>query len=194
MTTTGTADPFGVRTILFGNDDDAVAALTHTFASDGVADVLGDALTTFAETTRGAAVRELSQAVSGLLAVDLGGVVVKAWRTHTTMRAAARRTAQSPHTRELVEVATHHVGWAQEPYVELFVEGIRVTTVHFELALDLEIKGLVVAVAGGRLTAVHAGRCDAQASLGAQGRTLAQRGAHVQLPLVLRLGDGIALL
>ncbi|TQM64446.1 hypothetical protein [Humibacillus xanthopallidus] len=194
MTTTDLTEPLGVRTMLFGSDDDAVTALTHALASDGVADVLGSALTSFAATTRVAAVRELSQVASGLLAVDLGDVVVKGWRTHATLRAAAHRTAQSPHTRELVEVATHQVRWAQEPYVELFVEGIRVTTVHFELALELEVKGLVVAVVGGRLTAVHAGRCDARASLSAEGRTLAERGAQVHLPLVLRLGDGVTLL
>ena len=194
MTTTDIAEPVSARTILFGSDHDAVASLTHTLASGGITDVLGEALATFAETTRTAAVQELGRVASGLLAVDLSAVAVKAWRTHSTILAAARRTAPGPHTRELVEVATHDVSWAQEPYVELFVDGIRVATVHFELALDLEVTSLVVAIAGGRLTAVHSGRCEAVASLTAEGRMLAKRATQVELPLVLRLGDGIPLI
>ena len=128
--------------------------------------------------------------------MDLCAVAVKAWRTHSTILAAARRTAQSPHTREPVEVATHDVSWAQEPYVEaFFVDGIRAATVHFEeAALGLEVTSLVVAIAGGRLTAVHSGRCEVVASLTAEGRMLAKRATQVELPLVLRLGDGIPLI
>ncbi|HET8987965.1 MAG TPA: hypothetical protein VFN43_05580 [Humibacillus sp.] len=202
MTTTHLTEPFtepvtepiSARAILFGSDDDAVASLTHTLASGGIADVLDSALATFTEATRTAAVQELSRVASGLLAVSLGEVVVKAWRTHATILSAAQRTAGSPLSRELVEVATHDISWAQQPYVQLLVDGVRVATVHLELALDLEVQGLVVAIAGGRLTAVHSGSCEAAASLSAEGRSLARRAAHVELPLVLHLGDGIPLL
>jgi hypothetical protein len=194
MTTTDLTEPVSVRAILFGSDDDAVASLTRTFSSGGIAAVQNAALATFTEATRAAAAQELSRVASGLLAVNLGDVVVKAGRTHSTILGAARRTARSPGSRELVEVATHDVSWSQQPYVELLVDGVRVATVHLELALDLEVKALVVAVAGGRLTALHSGSCEAVACLSAEGRTLARRAAQVELPLVLRLGEGVPLL
>lgn len=192
MTTTNLTEPVGVGTILFGTDD-AVTSLTDALAARGIGDLLGEVLTSFGDMTRAAALQELGRVASGLLAADLSDVVLRAWRAHSAIVAAARRTASDPNSRELVEVATHEVTWAQEPYVELFVDGTRAATVHFTLALDLEVKALVVAIAGGRLTVVHSGSCEVRAALSAEGRTLAQRSGHLDLPVLLRLGDGIPL-
>ena len=65
---------------------------------------------------------------------------------------------------------------------------------HFELAVKFVVKGLVAAVQHGRLVAVHSGDCDVTATVAAEGRQLAKREAHLQLPLLVRLGGGIPLL
>jgi hypothetical protein len=41
---------------------------------------------------------------------------------------------------------------------------------------------------------VHAGDCDLTASLAAEGRQLAKREAHLQVPVLVRLGGGLPLL
>jgi hypothetical protein len=55
------------------------------------------------------------------------------------------------------------------------------------------VKGLVATVQHGRLTALSGGG-DVVATLAAEGRQLAKREAHLQLPQLVRLGDGIPLL
>jgi hypothetical protein len=78
--------------------------------------------------------------------------------------------------------------------VELLVNDVHLATVRFELAVKFVIKGLVATVQHGRLVAVHAGDCDLTAALAAEGRQLAKREAHLQLPVLVRLGSGLPLL
>ncbi|MDN5767082.1 MAG: hypothetical protein L0H96_10550 [Humibacillus sp.] len=198
MTTTDLAEPISVRTMLFGSDEDAVEVLRAAVTSGHAASLLGDALATVSAATGSAVVEEFTKVVAGLFAIDLTDALMMGWRSHQTLMAAARRTAQAADTEELVDLVTHEISWAQEPYVELFVDGLKVATVHFQLSLNLEVKALVASINGGRLTAVHSGSCTLTAALTAQtlaakALTLAERSAHVDLPLVLHLGRGLPL-
>ncbi len=107
---------------------------------------------------------------------------------------AAKRTFTTPDSSEVVELATHTITSAHRPFVELLVNDVHVATVRFELAVKFVIKAMVATVQHGRLVAVHAGDCDLTATLAAEGRQLAKREAHLQLPLLVRLGGGIPLL
>ena len=78
--------------------------------------------------------------------------------------------------------------------VELLVDDVRVATVRFELRIEFVVMGVVAMVSHGRLVALHRGACEATAKLAAEGRELASRQAQLELPLLLRLGDGIPLL
>jgi hypothetical protein len=93
-----------------------------------------------------------------------------------------------------VELATHCITFTHRPFVELLVNDARVATVRFELGVEFVVKGLVATVRHDHLVALHSGACDVTATLAAEGRQLAKREAHVELPLVLHLGDGIPLL
>jgi hypothetical protein len=194
MTTTELLQLRAVRTVLFGNEENAVRALKETFASSPVAGVLGTTLAGLSSATRNAAVGELSRVVSGLLSLDLADVILAGWRKHGALVAAARRTAAAPGAHELVEVVTHTISWSDEPYVELFVDEVRVATVHLQLTLDLDVKALVAAVAGGRLVGVRSGSCTVRAALSAEGGRLAEHTAYIELPLELPLGSGVPLL
>ena len=194
MTMTELPPPRTVRTILFDSEEHAVGALQEALASSPVEGVLGASLAGLSSATRNAAVGELSNVISGLLSLDLTDILVAGWRKHAALAAAARRTAATPGTHELVEVVTHTIRWSDEPYVELFVDGLRVATVRLQLTLDLDVQALVAAVAGGRLVGVRSGRCTVGAALSAEKLRLAQRTASIELPLVLSLGNGVPLL
>lgn len=194
MTTTELPQPRTVRTILFDREDNAVGALKEALASSPVAGVLDTALAGLSSATRNAAVGEVSNAVSGLLSLDLADILLAGWRKHGALVAAARRTATAPDTQELVEMVTHTINWSDEPYVELFVDELRVATVRLHLTLDLDVQALVAAVARGRLVGVRSGRCIFRAALSAEEVRLAERTADIELPLVLPLGSGVPLL
>jgi len=92
-----------------------------------------------------------------------------------------------------VELAAHTITSTHHPFVELLVDDVHVATVRFELGVAFVVKGFVVTVHHGRLAALSGG-CDVTATLAAEGRQLAKREAHLQLPLLVRLGGGIPLL
>ena len=194
MTTTELPQPSAVSTILFGSQENAVGALKEGLASSSVAGVLGTALAGLSSATRDAAVGELSTVISSLLRLDLAHILLAGWRKHGALVAAARRTATAPDTQELVEMVTHTINWSDEPYVELFVDGLRVATVTIQLTLDLDVQALVATVARGHLVAVHSGRCTVRAALSTEEVRLAEQTAHIDLPLVLPLGSGVPLL
>ena len=144
--------------------------------------------------TRDAAIREAGAAVTGLLDVDLIGVLVSAWRTHQDLNSAARRTLAVPGSTELVALAEHQITSAMHPYVTVSVDGYRVATIQIDLSLLFDVKALVAGIRDGRLVALHSGHCDVTASLAIDQSDVISRQARLQLPGVIPLGHGIQLL
>lgn len=194
MTSTMLTQPVTARTFLLGEGQDSMQALAHALNDQRLGSFLGDALQGLSQAGRAAVSEEAAAAVHGLLDLDLGGLVVAGWRKHADLRAAARRTAAAPGSAEVVELATHRVTSTHTPSVDLLVDGARVTTLHFELGVEFLVKALVGTVRDRRLVAFRVGSCDVTATLALEGSRLLTRREQLQLPLVIRLGEGIPLL
>jgi hypothetical protein len=179
------AQPLTASAFLF-DDEDTGPALARALDQHGVLGSLDTALGLVAQTTREAAGDQVAAVADGVLALDLGDLMVAGWRKQGQLAAAAERTAANPGTSELVELATHRVSSVHHPYVELLINDVRVTTVNFELDLEFEVKALVATVRDGDLVSLHSGDCDLSATLAAEGVQLARRRAHLELPLVVR--------
>jgi hypothetical protein len=179
------AQPLTASAFLF-DDEDTGPALARALDEHGVLGSLDNALGLVAQTTREAAGDQVAAVAEGVLALDLGDLMVACWRKQGQLAAAAERTAANPGTSELVELATHRVSSVHHPYVELLINDVRVTTVNFELDLEFEVKALVATVRDGHLVSLHSGDCDLSATLAAEGVQLARRRAHLELPLVVR--------
>ena len=152
------------------------------------------ALDRLPQITRDAAVREVRAAVTGLLDVNLIGVLVSAWRTHEDLTSAARRTLAVPGTTELVPLAEHQITGAMHPYVTVFVDGYQVATIHVDLSLVFDVKALVTGIRDGRLVALHSGHCDVTATLAIEKTEVASRRVSFTLPGVVPLNPGVRLL
>lgn len=137
---------------------------------------------------------QVSTAAADLLNLDLVDVLMTAWRKHAALTAAARRTTAAPGSSEVVDLATHRITMAQRPYIDLLCDEVRVGRVQLELRLDFTVAGLVAVVRAGCLVAVQAGHCTIAATLLIEGEQVATRSTHLDLPLAVRLGAGIALL
>ena len=179
------AQPLTALAFLF-DDEDTDRALARALDDHGVLGWLNTALGMVAQTTREAAGDQVAAAADGVLAVDLGDLVIAGWRKQGQLAAAAERTAANPGTPEVVELATHRVSSVHHPYVELLVNDVRVTTVNFELDLEFEIKALVATVRDGHLVSLHSGDCDLSATLTAEGVRLASRRQKFSLPVLVR--------
>ena len=194
MTTAGQGSTPTALDLLFGPDTDAAETLAGEILSPGADQDLGRALAHLPEMTRKAAVQEAATAAAGLLKVDLIGVLVRGWREHRDIVSAARRTLAAPASTELVSMSEHEVTLEQRPSVSVLVDGQRVATLELGLSIVFDVNALLLLISGGRLVAVHSGRCEITATLAVQGTDLLVRQAHLELPGVIPLGRGIRLL
>jgi hypothetical protein len=194
MTTAITTQSISASVFLFGDNQDSVDALAHALDENGVVGSLGAELKNLSRAGRGAVDNQIATVAHGLLDLDLGDLVVGGWCKFADLTAAAKRSIAVPGSREIVDLATHGITSTHSPHVEVFVNDTRVATVRFDLCIKFIVKGATATVRDGHLVTVHAGACDVVGTLAADGRQLAKREAHFELPLLLHLGDGIPLL
>jgi hypothetical protein len=88
----------------------------------------------------------------------------------------------------------HQVTLGQRPSISVLVDGQRVATLQLGLSIVFDVNALLLGIRGGRLVAVHSGRCDITATLAVQGTDLLVKRAHLELPGVIQLRRGIRLL
>ena len=195
MTTATEGSASTALDLLFDPDTDAAKALASEILSPGGNQNLGSALAQFPEMTRKAAVQEAAAtAAAALLKVDLVGVLMRGWREHRDIVSAARRTLAAPGSAEVVIVTSHQIKLDQRPSISVLVDGQRVATLQLGLSIVFDLNAVLLGISGGRLTGVRSGRCDLTATLAVQGTDLLNKRAHLELPGVISLRQGIRLL
>ncbi|APE25915.1 MULTISPECIES: hypothetical protein [Streptomyces] len=126
---------------------------------------------------------ELATVVDDFLGMDVLDLATAGWRGHSALRSAARRTRDLPGSEEVVALATHRVTSAHRPYVDVYVDGVKIGTLDVQLNVVFWISGLVCVVRDACLTGVRSGECAVDASLGVQGAVIAERrGGRLDLP------------
>jgi hypothetical protein len=190
-----TAAPDGVLTaadLLFGSPEKAHEALARHVMADGRA--FARSLVHLPRVTREAAVREAAVAAAGLLKVDLIEVLVSGWREHHDIFSAARRTLDTPGSKELVGLAPHRISTMQQPAVGILLDGKRVHTLQLGLSIFFEVTGLVAGISHGRLAAIHAGRGHVGVALTIHEIEVLTKRTHLELPGHAGLRRGFRLL
>lgn len=186
--------PQTVLDLLFPPGEDSYVAVVPDLLPPGTNEDLDRALQNIPATLRTAAVRETTGAAKDLLNADPIGFLVSGWQKHREVIAAARRTVAAPGIIELVDLATHQITVTQRPAVNLLVDNRQTATVELGLTVVFTISALVAGIRGGRLVAVHSGRCNATATLSVQDAKVISRQVVFELPGIIPLGRGIALL
>ena len=186
--------PKTVLDLLFPPDEDDSVAVVPGLLPPGVDEDLDRALRNVPATLRQAAVRETTGAARDLLNADPIGFLVSGWQKHREVIAAARRSVAAPGSIELVDLATHQITATQRPAVNLLVDNRQTATVELGLPVVFTVSALVAGIRGGRLVAVHSGRCDVTANLAVQDTQVISRKVAFELPGIIPLGQGIALL
>jgi hypothetical protein len=194
MSSSEPAAPHTALALLFGPDQETPAAVAEQLRSADIGTDIRGALDSLPPLTREAAVNQVTTAAAGLLDINLADVVAAGWQKHADLTAAARRTLATPGSTDLVDLASHRISTAQEPYVTVLVDGQRVATVRFGVSLAFEISALLAEIKAGRLVALHSGRCLVTGTLAIQGISVVTRQAHIDLPGIIALRGGIRLL
>lgn len=190
-TETGTS----VRTLLLGpGRPSAEQVLADAVEHRGLGSVVADAVGGLSSAGRHAVCEEAGHVADALLDLDVTDVLAMAWKKHTALRDAARRTVERPGTEELVPLATHTVSSTHRPRVDVLIDEVKVTDVEIELALTLVVTGVLAVVRDGRLVALHGGTVDATAALSCEHARLLQRSSRLAVPESWVLDPPIALL
>jgi hypothetical protein len=184
------------RNLLLGSKLDT-AALRQALSEHNVLDAAGGKLSRLTGDGREAANDALASAAAGLLDLDLGDMLIYAWRTQERLADAARETLRAPARTEIVQLASHQVTSTYNPTVDLMVDGVRVHTFHLQLDVVLTIDVAAVIVQNGRLTAVKAGDGSVSGTLTLKmpggDATLLHHEQQIDLHLIIRVGNGIPL-
>ena len=194
MSSSEPAAPHTALALLFGPDQETTAAVAERLRSADIGTDLRGALDSLPPLTRAAAVDQITTAAAGLLDINLADLVAAGWQKHADLTAAARRTLAAPGSTDLVDLASHRISTAQEPYVTVLVDGHRVATIRFGLSLAFEISALLAEIKAGKLVALHSGRCVVTGTLAIQDINVVTRQARIDLPGVIALRGGIRLL
>jgi len=152
------------------------------------------ALDELGQITRDAVIREARAAVTGLLDISLIDVLLSAWRTHHDLTTAARNTLNVPGSTELVPLAEHQITSTMHPYVNVFVDGHHVATIHLDLSLLFDVKAVLAGIRDGQLVELHSGHCDVTATLAIEKTNVASKQIGFELPGAIPLNPGIRLL
>jgi hypothetical protein len=186
--------PHTALDLLLGPGDESPEAVAHQVLSTASGVNLVRTLESLPKTTYDAAVREVTAATTGLLNVDMIGMLVAGWRKHHDLTAAARHTLAAPGSTELVDLATHQVTTTQHPSVTVLVDGHRVAGLQLSVSVVFTISALTATISAGRLAALQPGRCDVTVTLAVQEANVVTRQAQLELPGVIPFRPGIRLL
>jgi hypothetical protein len=135
---------------------------------------------------------ELGGMLRGFLDIDLGATVVAGWCAHRDLVKAGRATMRSPDT-VLVPLTGRDVTMAKRPAVEVMLGDAVVTTLVFELRIDVHVDTATGVVRGGRLVELTTGTCRVKATLSCEGSELRSAEHQFDPRVGCRLGDGVPL-
>jgi hypothetical protein len=187
------AEPRTAGDVLFGGEQ-RVVMIADALVDSGVVDSVGQAVQRMSSTGQGIVGREVAAMTDSLLSLDIGDILLVAWRKRATLVDAARRTLVEPGSSATVELASHRITHTSRPHVDLLVDGVLVHRFDLELSMVLEVGTLVAVVRSGRLAELGTGDCRLTCSLGIDGFDIAKRTTRLDISRMVRLGAGIPLL
>src|SRR5512139_3957122 len=109
--------------VLFGGEQRLVT-IADALVDSGVVNSVGQAVQRMSSTGQGIVCREVAAMTDGLLSLDIGEVLLMAWRKRATLVDAARRTLSQPGSSATVEMASHRITHTSQPHVDLLVDGV----------------------------------------------------------------------
>ena len=180
--------------LLFADPRNAAEVLSQALDARRMLEAIGEgagrADGAFHRVLNGEVAKAGGELLSGL---DLGAVLLGGWQRYRDLRIAARSTVERPGSTETVRLAEHAITSKHSPYVDVFVDGQRVTRVAFGIDLSFTIALMQATVRDGRLVGLSAGDCEASVTWSVRNFPVARNTMPIAIPLQVGLGRGIVL-
>ena len=119
--------------------------------------------------------KAFQDSIDDVMAVELGEVLDASWKKVGAVAEAMKATREKPGATAVVPLLDHRITSNHEPAVELFLGDQRLCELSFKIALSLQLKGVSLAIAGGRIEEVRSGVCLGDGEFSMAGQSLIKR-------------------
>lgn len=129
-----------------------------------------------------------------LLEIRFVDILLGAWTKYDALREYCDPDLHAPEETHLVPLVEHSVTSTHQPAVEIEIGELFREKIPFEIALTLNLSGMLLQVRGGKILKVYTGRCQGSGSVKCSGIVVFEKEtSSIQLPGVMELGDGVAI-
>jgi len=136
--------------------------------------------------------KQIHDRLEDALDMDLFEILLSGWKKYRNLQQYRDRTKYPPNQTSLVPLGKHTIKSVHKPTVDVMADEVLLGRVAFDVALSLEIEGLILAIRDARIREVAAGRCRGEARLGCAGVELLKKEiATFDLPGKIELKEGI---
>ncbi|HKD12843.1 MAG TPA: hypothetical protein VKE50_12245 [Thermoanaerobaculia bacterium] len=117
------------------------------------------------------------------LEVPLTTILARAWNDLLDVRKALNATRESPGRTEVVALADHTIESEHKPYLDLYENGKQIGRLPFSAKLEIELRGLLLEIAGGAIRKMRTGEIQTRGTLKVGDFTLAEKAlSPVRIP------------
>jgi hypothetical protein len=161
-----------------------------------VVDLRGELLKRIAGFDWSSQAAEIAGKVASLLDVDLvHGVLIRVWNEGKLFQKYLNKEAYRPEDVVEVALADHTVRSNHEPYIEIFLDGVELPRMTFEVSVTLTIQGAILDIKDGKIIRLRTGKVSGKGELKYEGFLLAsEKLKPIPLPGDKKLEEPIPIL
>jgi hypothetical protein len=181
-------DSLSLRTFILG--DPPNAALSQCVAS--VTAALGTSLFDVRHFDWSSLAGEISEKLEQMFDIRLTDILAAAWKDYQALLDCADPSKHTAEETISLPVVDHRIETTLKPCLEIVVGERQPIRLTFEIACELELKGLVAKVQDASIRALRLASCHAKGSVKCEGVLLIKRETkELDLPGRIGLGQGI---
>jgi len=115
---------------------------------------------------------EISENCTKLLNVPLKTILENAWKKYEEVSQYLDTEKYGGENTFLIPLVEHTVVSQHHPKIEISLGATHLTTIDFEVRLELILKGILLKISEGKIQGVNAGKCKSKASFSCEGIVL----------------------
>jgi hypothetical protein len=117
----------------------------------------------------------IGEKIEEMFDMDLIAVIAGAWEDLRELRECADPHKHPPDESISLPLIDHHIDATVKPYLDVAIGGLPAIRVSFEIAFDIELRGVTVEIQDALIRGLRLGSCQAEATVKCQGAVLFKR-------------------
>jgi hypothetical protein len=136
----------------------------------------------------------IGEKIEEMFDINLIGVITGAWEDLRELRECADPRNHPPDESISLPLIDHHIDATVKPYLDIAIGGLPTIRASFEIAFDIELRGITVKIQDAAIRSLRLGSCQAAATVKCEGAVLFKRSLRkLEVPGEIVLPRGIAI-